>query len=92
MFTDTASLAYEIKTEDFYADICGDVEAKFDTSDFPKDHPSKIKTGINKKVVGMFKDEAGGKQIAEFVGLGSKSYTYKMFEGGDETKKCKGIK
>ena len=91
LFTDTDSLAYEIKTEDFYADIAGDVERLFDTSDYPKDHPSGIKVGVNKKVIGMFKDEAAGKQIEEFVGLRAKLYSYKMFEG-KENKKCKGVK
>ena len=32
-------------------------------------HPSGIETGANKKVIGMFKDEAGGLIISEFVGL-----------------------
>ena len=91
LFTDTDSLAYEIKTEDFYADIAGDIERLFDTSDYPKDHPSGIKVGVNKKVIGMFKDEAAGKQIEEFVGLRAKLYSYKMFEG-KENKKCKGVK
>ena len=61
LFTDTDSLAYEIETEDFYRDISPDVKAKFDTSNYPKDHPSGILTGVNKKVIGMFKDEAAGK-------------------------------
>ena len=39
----------------------------------------------------MFKDEAAGKQIEEFVGLRAKLYSYKMFDG-DEHKKCKGVK
>ena len=39
----------------------------------------------------MFKDEAGGKVIDEFVGLRAKLYSYKMFEG-EESKKCKGVK
>ena len=91
LFTDTDSLAYEIKTEDFYKDIAGDVAAKFDTSNFPKNHPSGIPTGINKKVVGMFKDEAGGEIIEEFVGLRAKLYSYKMLQGYEE-KKCKGVK
>ncbi|WAR26740.1 hypothetical protein MAR_012444, partial [Mya arenaria] len=69
LFTDTDSLAYEIKTEDFYADINENVEQMFDTSNFPADHPSGIKSGVNKKVVGMFKDECGGKIMHEFVKL-----------------------
>ena len=92
LFTDTDSLAYEIKTDDFYADISNDVESRFDTSDYPKDHQSGIKTRVTKKVIGMFKDEASGKQIEEFVGLRAKLYSYKMFEDGKENKKCKGIK
>ena len=69
LFTDTDSLMYEIETEDFYKDISGDVKKRFDTSDYPDNHPSGIPTGINKKVLGMFKDEAMGKSIKEFVGL-----------------------
>lgn len=41
----------------------------FDTSNYSKDHKLGIETGVNKKVIGMFKDEAGGQQITEFVGL-----------------------
>ena len=91
LFTDTDSLMYEIETEDFYKDIVGDVKDRFDTSDYPENHPSGIPTGINKKVLGMMKDEAAGKIIKEFVGLRSKLYSFKMEEGG-ENKKCKGIK
>ena len=39
----------------------------------------------------MFKDEAGGKVIDEFVGLRAKLYSYKMFEG-EQSKKCKEVK
>ena len=91
LFTDTDSLMYEIETEDFYKDISGDVKNRFDTSDYPENHPSGIPTGINKKVLGMMKDEAGGKIIKEFVGLRSKLYSFVM-DDGEETKKCKGIK
>ena len=90
LFTDTDSLMYEIKTKDFYKDISADVEKMFDTSNYPEKHPSGIKTGVNKKVVGMIKDECGGKQIVEFVGLRPKSYSYEV--GGSKEKKCKGIK
>ena len=91
LFTDTDSLFYEIQTEDFYKDISGDVKDRFDTSDYPENHPSSIPTGINKKVLGMFKDETAGKIIKEFVGLRSKLYSFKM-EEGKENKRCKGVK
>ena len=90
LFTDTDSLMYIIKTKDFYKDISADVEKMFDTSYYPKEHPSGIKTGVNKKVIAMMKDECGGKQIVEFVGLRPKSYSYSMSDS--EEKKCKGVK
>ena len=58
---------------------------------YPPDHPSGIPSGLNKKVLGMFKDEAAGEVIDEFVGLRAKLYSYKMLEG-EESKKCKGVK
>ena len=91
LFTDTDSLAFEIETNDFYKDTSSDVRSMFDTSNYPKDHPSGIEIGSNKKVIGMFKDEAGGKQIAEFVGLRAKLCTYRMDGDGNEEKKCKGV-
>ena len=87
LFTDTDSLVYEIRTKDFYKDI---IEKRFDTSDYSSNHPSGIKTGPNSKVLGMFKDEAGGKQIVEFVGLRAKLYSYKMLDGSED-KKCKRV-
>ena len=55
--TDTDSLIYEIKTDDFYRDISKEVESKFDTSELSKDHPAVnsvgCKVGANKKVIGM---------------------------------------
>jgi hypothetical protein len=90
LFTDTDSLAYEIKTDDFFADIAPDVRSRFDTSEYASDHPSGIETGVNKKVIGLFKDEAAGKQIEEFVGLRAKLYSYRM--AGEDYKKSKGVK
>ena len=91
LFTDTDSFLYEIKTDDFYKDISGDVCGRFDTSNYPENHPSGIPTGINNKVLGMFKDEAAGKIITEFVGLRAKLYSFKI-EDKEEKKKCKGVK
>ena len=38
LFTDTDSLCYEIKCEDFYADMKDDLD-KYDLSNYPEDHP-----------------------------------------------------
>ena len=89
--TDTDSLMYEINTDDFYKDISKDISKKFDTSDYPPSHPSGILTGVNKKVIGMFKDEVAGRQITHFVGLRPKLYSFKV-EDEKANKKCKGIK
>ncbi|KAK3723060.1 hypothetical protein QZH41_008526 [Actinostola sp. cb2023] len=89
LFTDTDSLMYEVETEDFYKDIKDDIDSRFDTSAYPKDHP--IGTWANKKVIGMMKDETAAEgEITEFVGLRSKLYAHKIED--KEEKKCKGIK
>ena len=75
----------------FSADIAEDVEGMFDTSDFPKDHPSVIPVEKNKKVIGMMKDECGGKIIKEFAALRPKLHSFLMDEGKEE-KKAKGVK
>ena len=45
--------------------------------------------GLNKKVIGLMKDEMGG-DIEEFVALRPKLYSYSV--GSKEHKKCKGVK
>ena len=86
LFTETDSLAYEIKTKDFYKDINPDIENRFDTSHYPSNYPSGIKTGLNSKVLEMLKDEAGWKQIVEFLGLRAKLYSYKTVDGYEDNK------
>ena len=93
LYSDTDSLILEIETDDFFADTAGDVEKWFDTSKYPKDHfavENGFPVGKNKKILGMFKDEAEGKIIREFVGLRPKCYSVKMEE--KEIKKAKGTK
>ena len=88
---DTDSLVYDIKTEDFYEDIANDVEARFDTSGYSKTDFRPLPIGLNKKVIGLMKDELGGKIMTEFVALRPKLYSYKKLDGLED-KKCKGTK
>ena len=90
-YMDTDSLVYDIKTEDFYQDIANDVEARFDTSGYSKTDFRLLPIGLNKKVIGLMKDELGGKIMTEFVALRPKLYSYKVLDGSED-KKCKGIK
>lgn len=64
---------------------------RFKTGNYPKDHSCSILTGYNKKVVGMMKDEAGGKTIEDFFWLRAKLYNIKMLEREKE-KKFRGVK
>ena len=88
LYMDTDSLVYNIRTEDFYKDIAEDVETRFDTSGYETDKLLPIRK--NKKVIGLMKDELGGKIMKEFITLRPKMYGYRV--GKDEPKKCKGIK
>ena len=88
---DMDSLVYDIKTEDFYADIADDVDAKFDTSGYSKTDFRLLPLGLNKKVTGLMKDESGGAIMTEFLALRPKLYSYKKLDGSED-KKCKGIK
>ena len=93
LFTDTAadSLMYEIKTDDVYEDFkrIGDEKDCWDNSDYQKDSP--YYSTHKKKVIGKFKDEAGGVPITEFVGLRSKMYSY-VKENGKGGMTAKGVK
>ena len=88
-YTDTDSFIINIKTNDFYEDTSSDVENRFDTSNYEVNRP--LPMGKNKKVIGLMKDELGGKIIAEFVTLRLKSYSY-LTDDGKEDKKAKGTK
>ena len=86
-YMDTDSFIMNIKTEDVYKDIANDVEKWFDTSNYELNRP--LPTGKNKKVIGLMKDELGGKIITEFVTLRPKTYSY-LTDDGKEDKKAKG--
>ena len=64
-YMDTDSLIMNIKTNDFYKDIANDVDKRFDTSNYEVNRPLPIRK--NKKVIGLMKDELGGKIMMEFI-------------------------
>ena len=77
-YMDTDSFNIHIETEDFYGDNANDIERWFDTSHYDKNKTVKrpLPIGMNKKVIGLSKDELGGKIIEEFCALRAKTYTY----------------
>ena len=88
---DTDSFVIHIKTEDFYEDIAGDVEEWFYTTNYEEDDKRPLPIAKNKKVIGLFKDELGGKIMKEFCRLRAKTYAYLM-DDDSEKKKDKGTK
>ena len=72
-YTDTDSFVINIFTEDFFEDINNDVERWFYTSNFDKNDKRPLQTSINKKLIGMFKDELGGKVMRKFCVLRGKT-------------------
>ena len=92
-YTDTDSFFFLVKTDDFYKDISNDIEKWFDTSNYSKDNDIPLQKGINKKVLGKFKDELAAKIMSELCILRAKCYAYKLDDDDDdEEKKAKGIK
>ena len=84
LMTDTDSLFYHIETDDWYDDIREDVPTLYDTSAYPEDHPAGLPR-MNKKVIGMMKDELKGRTVDEFSGTCGKSYAFTV---NDYTEKC----
>ena len=61
-----------IKRNDIYKDIAKNVQTGFDTSNYELDEP--LYEGKNKNVIGLIKDELGGRIMKKIVGLRSKTY------------------
>ena len=61
-----------MKTDDIYNPIEEDVETRFDTLNCELDRP--LPKGESKKLIGLMKDEIGGKMMAIFAGLRVKTY------------------
>ena len=70
-----------------FSDTNNDVEKWFDTSNYDeKDRTLPI--GKNKKALGLFKDELGGKIMKEFWTLRLKTYAY-LLDDDSEIKRAK---
>ena len=85
-YTDTDSVIIHVTTADISADMLQNLD-EYDTNNYPSDHP--LFSTANKKVIGKFKDELGGKVMTEFVGIRPKMYSYAGEESG---KRAKGVK
>ena len=65
------------------------LKKRLDTSNYEVNRP--FSTGRNKKVIGLMKDELGGKIMTKFVALRPKAYSY-LRNDDSEGKKDKGTK
>ena len=106
-YMDTDSFIMNIKTNDFYKDIASDVENRFGTSNYEGNtseataEPRSLErsalarrplpTEKNRKVIGLMKDELGGKITMEFVTLRLKTYSFLTDDAKEDTK-AKGTK
>ena len=77
------------KTDDIYKETAGDVEKRFDTSNYELSKP--LPKEKKKKVVGLMKDELGEESIKKFVRLLTKNYSY-LKDSSSEDKKAKDTK
>ena len=71
-YMDTDSFVVHVKTEDIFKSIAKYVKERYDT--WVKKTSSKRKK--TKKIIGLMKDELGGKIMKEFVGLIAKAYNH----------------
>ena len=67
-YMDTDSFIFLVHINDFYKNISGDVVEWFDTSDYSI-NDDRLPAGLNKKVIGKFKDELKGKVMTKFIAL-----------------------
>ncbi|XP_060855529.1 uncharacterized protein LOC132933232 [Metopolophium dirhodum] len=77
LYTDTDSLIYRIKTNNYFNDLKFDLLSHFDTSNFPISH--FCYSDKHKNTPGYFKDELKSEIMTQFVTLRPKLYAYTIF-------------
>ena len=65
---------------------------RYNTPNYDGNDKRPLPLGKNKKVIGLFKDELGGRITEEFCALRAKTYSYLMDDDNSEVKKSKGTK
>ena len=76
-----------MKADDIYVDIAEDIQTRFDTSN--KELERALPKNKNKKVIGLMKDELGGKIMTGFAALGPKACSYLTDDNDENEKKLK---
>ena len=66
-YVDTSSFIIYIKTAYIFKDVAEYSKTRFDISNYELDRP--LPKGKSKTVIGLMKDELGGKIMTKFIGL-----------------------
>ena len=90
-YTDTDSFIINIITEYIFEDISNDIDIWYDTSNYDENDKWPLPIGKNKNVIGLFKDELGGRIMKGFCALRAKTYSY-LINDDSEVKKSEGTK
>ena len=75
-YTDTDSFIIHIITEDFFEGTADNITKWSDTSNYDENNKRPLPIGKNKKVIGLFKDELGGRFMKEFCALSAETFIF----------------
>jgi len=92
LFSDTDSFGVSMKSSQKNYDHYDKLGNIFDFSNYPTSSPKYSSANASK--LGFWKDELGGRNMMEFIGMRSKTYAFETEEEGKErviTSKCKGV-
>ena len=88
LYMDTDSLVLQIDTEDVFDDIKNNIHNWFDTSKYLKQLNLPLEYGVNKKIIGKFKDKIFDGFIKEFIAIVPKVYGFKQFKHDNTINEC----